>query len=68
LQNNSTLKIGLICDSEKTTSKIDEQKGQRAAKKMSSESEKSSEISQPKRSNFLPFKIKLKTITFWRDE
>lgn len=69
LQNNSAIKIGLICDSEKTSSEIDERKGQRAKTQIAAESGKAtSEVAQAKRSTFLPFKIKLKTITFWKDD
>ena len=65
LQNNSTIKIGPICDAGKMlSSKIDEQKGQ---EKISSADRKSAENLHHKRSTCLPFKLKLKTITFWKE-
>lgn len=67
LQNNSTIKIGLICDSEKMSLDIDEKKGQRTTDNISLDDRKSSENLHAKRSTFLPFKLKLKTITFWKD-
>lgn len=67
LQNNSTIKVGPICEVEKIPSKIDEHKGQRTSEKMPSESEKSSGNLHHKRTECLPFKLKLKTITFWKD-
>lgn len=65
LQNNSTIKIGHICDSEKMSSKIDEQKGQ-GTEEIKPESGKVKDLND-KGSTFLPFKLKLKTITFWKD-
>lgn len=67
LQNNSTIKIGPICDAEKMSSKIDERKGQKSTEKISSVDEKSTENLRRKKSIRLPFKLKLKTITFWKD-
>lgn len=67
LHNNSTIKIGLVCDSEKMSSKIDEARVQRTAENISSEDRKSTENLHAKRSAFLPFKLKLKTITFWKN-
>lgn len=66
LQNNSTIKIGPICDAEKMSSKIDVQKGQKSSEKILTD-EKSTENLHHKRSTCLPFKLKLKTITFWKD-
>lgn len=67
LQHNSTIKIGHICDSKEKSLEIDERPGQRIAEEMPSENVKSTENLHAKRSTFLPFKLKLKTITFWRD-
>jgi hypothetical protein len=67
LHNNSAIKIGPICaDAEKMSLKIDEQKGQRS-EKIAEDSGKSTENLHSKRTTCLPFKIKLKTITFWKD-
>lgn len=69
LHNNSSVKIGVICDSEKTLSKMDinDQESQRSMENMSTEDETSPENLHVKRSTFLPFKLKLKTITFWKN-
>lgn len=67
LQNNSMIKIGTDCDAEQMSLKIDEHKGQRTAELIPPENEKSTENLQAKRRTCLPFKIKLKTITFWKD-
>lgn len=61
------IKVGLICDSEKMSLDIDDKKGQRTKASISSDDRKSSEHLHAKRSTFLPFKLKLKTITFWKD-
>lgn len=61
LQNNSTVKIGIICDSGKMSSKIDEETGQKVTEKLTSRD------LHAKRSAFMPFKLKLKTITFWKN-
>lgn len=67
LQNNSMIKIGHICDSKEKSLEIDERMGQRIEEKITSEDVKSTENLHTKRSAFLPFKLKLKTITFWKD-
>lgn len=64
LHNNSMIKIGSVGEAEKTSSAIDERKGQKMLQKMN---EKSSESLNVKQRTCLPFKIKLKTITFWRE-
>ena len=69
LHNNSSIKIGLICDSEKTLSKmeINEPECQRPMENISAEHEMPSQNLHNKRSTFLPFKLKLKTIKFWKN-
>jgi hypothetical protein len=67
LQNNSAIKIGPICDSGRTSSKINEQKGHKSSERISTVDEKSTENLHHKRSSCLPFNLKLKTITFWKD-
>lgn len=67
LQTNSAIRIGPIGEVEKTSPKIDELEGQKSSEKMSLENRKSTENLHAKNSTCLPFKIKLKTITFWKD-
>jgi len=69
LHNNSSVKIGLICDSEKTLSKMEmnDRGCQRSMETVSTENEMPPENLHVKRSTFLPFKLKLKTITFWKN-
>ncbi|CRK88692.1 CLUMA_CG002405, isoform A [Clunio marinus] len=59
LQTNSMIRIGTIGDVESLSSKIDEQKGQKASDVKPVENHKTTEN--------LHVKLKLKTITFWKD-
>lgn len=68
LQTNSAIRIGPVGEAEKTSPKIDEPKGQRTEEvAMSAENRKSTENLHAKNSTCLPFRFKLKTITFWKD-
>lgn len=72
LHNNSSVKIGLICDSEKTLSKVEinEDECQRSmenVENVSTENEASPGNLRVKRSTFLPFKLKFKTMIFWKN-